>query len=239
MKRLIKSAIRIHLPYCLHLIPGGKYALLNRQYSPLGDGSFHGTVWGSSNELARAAPWLTKDMAARMSYKHSFCTDKVYFYNDDLCPWEGNRKTISYLIRLSTVSKTRAFPEFSPGSPRYCLAVLIGGLGSKDRDQGTSSFPSDIRWLRENGWRDHSDAGYLIDPTRIGDTVEPVEYSPAEAMKRQSMSSACSYLTENGFSSEPILARGLSPFFAVWRLRDSKRRLSTVDALIVALGDST
>ena len=95
---------RIYLPYCLDKQPDGRYAVLNRDYKPLGFNTKEFITYDEFPVLTRfkrmAAATITK-----LSWNADPNPDRIYLYNDGGVPTSRAADMSAYLARLAVLAK--------------------------------------------------------------------------------------------------------------------------------------
>ena len=114
------NVIAVYMPYCLQRQEDERYAILNREYKPLG---FITKDWIKYDDYPVCAriKGIGPAMARKLSYKGSEDTDCIYLYNDGCNPCYGPEEMEAYLEKLSLLGKLRISEEISP-----VLGVRIG-----------------------------------------------------------------------------------------------------------------
>lgn len=90
-------------PYCLDRQPDGTYAVLNRDYKPLGLATKEHVQYADYPCLVKL-PGLTPAMAAQLSAKASPDTQRVYLYDDGCVPTDSQPKWDAYQRRLQLLA---------------------------------------------------------------------------------------------------------------------------------------
>lgn len=93
----------ICLPYCLKLQPCGRYAALNREYSPLGWCVNDGTTHKELPILLTTR--ITPRMAIKLSCRNSEDIRNIYLYHDGCIPTAGKYEWEAYSNRLALLAK--------------------------------------------------------------------------------------------------------------------------------------
>jgi hypothetical protein len=97
-----------YLPYCLHRISGNLYAILNREYKPVGQvESDLADYTKHAVKLNRVGPAL----ASKLSFKGSNDVENIYLYNDSCCPDRSDNDGRNYFARLSLLMRLRVEPQ--------------------------------------------------------------------------------------------------------------------------------
>jgi len=100
----ITNFIAIYLPYCLRLQNNGTYAVLNRNYKPVG---FNTESWIDyddfpvTSKIERIGPGTAK----KLSYNNSSDVSTIYLYNDGCNPVNSNSDMENYLKKLRILAK--------------------------------------------------------------------------------------------------------------------------------------
>jgi hypothetical protein len=106
----------IFLPYCLQLQPDGRYAVLNRDYQPVGFMTGERLNYEDYPILVEIKG-LTPKVAAKLSHNGKPDLDDIYFYDDLSNPKLNAVNLKKYLDRLSILAKLKVIPqEDSPHS---------------------------------------------------------------------------------------------------------------------------
>ena len=94
------------LPYCLDKQPDGRYALLNREYKPVG---FFTRDWINYADypVLVTLKGLGPKTIERLSYKGSSDPERIYLYNDESVPTRSEQNMKEYLKRLSILAKLK------------------------------------------------------------------------------------------------------------------------------------
>lgn len=93
----------IYLPYCLKKQEDGKYAVLNREYKPVG---FNTKEFIKYEEFPVTTAFkITKAKARKLSYEGSEDTDCIYLYNDGCVPTQNKKNMSSYLEKIELLAK--------------------------------------------------------------------------------------------------------------------------------------
>jgi len=95
--------VTVFLPYCLEKQPDGKYAVLNREYKPVG---FKTTelVKYSDYPVCVEIKRMTPTLAASLSCHGKQDTDKIHLYDDVSDPRHSRANLSAYLDRLSSLA---------------------------------------------------------------------------------------------------------------------------------------
>ncbi|MCX4156164.1 MULTISPECIES: hypothetical protein [Paraburkholderia] len=110
------------LPYCLQRQEDGRYAILNREYKPVG-------FWTRSHVDYDAYPTLVKikgltaKVAASISYKGSEDRDAIFLYNDGCVPTDSAANMTAYLKRIAVMAKLKIDGQPSSRKHRPSLAT--------------------------------------------------------------------------------------------------------------------
>jgi hypothetical protein len=94
------------LPYCLQRQADGRYAVLNREYKPVG---FNTQEWVEYENypVCMAIKGLGPAMAKKLSCKGSDDTDCIQLYNDGCNPCAGGEEMRAYSKRLALLTKLK------------------------------------------------------------------------------------------------------------------------------------
>ncbi len=96
----------VFLPYCLQRQPDGRYAVLNREYKPLGFWTGAWIVYEKHPTLVKL-PGLNAKLAKKVSWNGSADTKTIYLYNDGCIPTESASAMEAYLKRLASLMKLK------------------------------------------------------------------------------------------------------------------------------------
>lgn len=94
----------VFMPYCIMKQPDGRYAVLNREYKPVG---FYTNDFVQYEEFPVLVKFkgLTKAKVAKVSYSGSDNMDRIYLYNDGCVPTHTKKDMQAYLARLELLAK--------------------------------------------------------------------------------------------------------------------------------------
>lgn len=94
---------RVYLPYCVQLLPDGRYIVLNRLYKPIGIAV---ATWVDyvGHPSACTIKGLTAIRAAKMSHSNSPDLECIYLYADGCVPTDSKAKMAAYSERLAVLS---------------------------------------------------------------------------------------------------------------------------------------
>lgn len=94
----------VFLPYCLQKQEDGRYAVLNREYKPVG---FYTSDWVKYEEhpVLVKLKGLTKAKAVKLSDKGDADLDCIYLYNDATNPVRNKVNMRAYLTKLEMLAK--------------------------------------------------------------------------------------------------------------------------------------
>ena len=94
----------VFMPYCLQKQEDGRYAVLNREYKPVG--FFTGDyIKYDEHPVLVKIKGLTPAKAAKLSYQGDNDTNFIYLYNDGCKPTRSKRDMDSYLEKLALLAK--------------------------------------------------------------------------------------------------------------------------------------
>lgn len=96
----------VFLPYCLDKQPDGKYAVLNREYKPVG---FKTREYIKYEEypVCVELKGIGPATAAKISFKGDDNTDRIYLYNDGCVPTASAENMKAYLKRIDLLAKLK------------------------------------------------------------------------------------------------------------------------------------
>ena len=100
----LNSFQSVYLPYCLLQQPDGRYAILNREYKPLG---FRTKAHVNYEDFPVLVEFkgLTKKLASQISCNGSDTTAQIFLYDDSSVPISSTSDMNSYLRRLGLLAK--------------------------------------------------------------------------------------------------------------------------------------
>ena len=100
----LKDFRSVYFPYCLEKQPDGRYAVLNRDYNPVG---FHttGRVTYADFPVLVTLKGLTPALAGEISDDASQDTDRVFLYRDGTNPVLSQENLDAYLDKLALLAK--------------------------------------------------------------------------------------------------------------------------------------
>ena len=93
----------VFFPYCLQKQVDGRYAVLNREYKPVG---FFTRDWVKYEEhpVLVKLKGLTETKAAKLSYKDEANLDTIYLYTDATNPVRSKANMRTYLAKLEILA---------------------------------------------------------------------------------------------------------------------------------------
>jgi len=96
----------IYMPYCLEKQDDGSYAVLNREYKPVG---FNTREHIDYKAFPVTTPFkgVGQGVAKKLSYKGSEDTETIYLYNDGCVPTQSAENMNAYLKRLTILAKLK------------------------------------------------------------------------------------------------------------------------------------
>ena len=100
----LKDVRSVFLPYCVKRQADGRYAVLNREYKPVGFWTRAHVMYGDHPVLVKIKG-LTAARAARISYKADPNVENIFLYDDGCVPTENAANMNAYLARLAELSK--------------------------------------------------------------------------------------------------------------------------------------
>ncbi|WP_416046711.1 hypothetical protein [Cupriavidus basilensis] len=92
------------LPYCVERQPDGRYAVLNREYKPVGFWTNAYVTYADYPILVKIKG-LTPKRASLISHDESSNTDLIFLYDDGCVPTESAAHMNAYLKRLAVLAK--------------------------------------------------------------------------------------------------------------------------------------
>lgn len=90
---------KTHFPYCLDRQPDGSYAILNRNYKPIGMTTGEWVDYMTAPGRVRFKR-MGPSTAVRLSHNGSEELARIYLYDDGSAPDRGPRELAAYLERL-------------------------------------------------------------------------------------------------------------------------------------------
>jgi hypothetical protein len=94
----------IYMPYCLQKQEDGSYAVLNREYKPVGFNT-DDFIKYEEHPVTTSFKGIGPGVAKKLSYKGSDSTDIIYLYNDGCVPVHSTSNMNAYLKRLAILAK--------------------------------------------------------------------------------------------------------------------------------------
>ena len=94
----------VFLPYCIRKQPDGRYAVLNREYKPVGFFT-DDFINYEEHPVLVTIKGLTKARAAKISYSGSDNVDEIFLYNDGCVPTSSASNMRAYMARLEILAK--------------------------------------------------------------------------------------------------------------------------------------
>lgn len=92
------------LPYCIKQIKKGHYAILNREYKPLGQRTHD---WAKYEDHMVRIKGLTSKRAAKISVHGNGDLTEIYLYHDGCIPDRNPNHMAAYLERLGHFAKLK------------------------------------------------------------------------------------------------------------------------------------
>jgi hypothetical protein len=101
----------IFLPYCLERQPEGGYAVLNRDYKPIG---FLTDKWIEYDKYPVLVQLngIGRAKAAKLCCKGNGDKERIYLYSDDSNPVRSEANMQAYLARLKTLAKVKIETDY-------------------------------------------------------------------------------------------------------------------------------
>ena len=96
----------VYMPYCLQKQEDGRYAVLNREYKPVGFITRECIKYDDYPVCAEIVG-IGPAMARKLSYKGSEDTDWIHLYNDGCNPCDGAGEMEAYLKKLELLSRLK------------------------------------------------------------------------------------------------------------------------------------
>lgn len=93
----------LFFPYCLERQEDGHYAILNRNYKPVGFATQETVTYADYPVLVKLK--ITKAMAKKLSDKGNDGVEKIYLYKDRTNPVRSKANMSSYLAKLALLAK--------------------------------------------------------------------------------------------------------------------------------------
>lgn len=90
----------LFLPYCLDQQSDGRYAVLNRNYKPVGLAVEEWVNYADHPGCCVYLPGLTPGMAVQLSARGRSNLQRIYLYNDGCVPTQGTEQWDAYQERL-------------------------------------------------------------------------------------------------------------------------------------------
>jgi hypothetical protein len=94
----------IFLPYCLQKQPDGTYAVLNREYKPVGFKT-RDVIKYSDYPVCVKIKGLTPAKAVKLSNNGSKDLDTIFLYNDVTNPIGSKKNMDAYLAKIALLAK--------------------------------------------------------------------------------------------------------------------------------------
>lgn len=100
----------VYMPYCLQRQEDDRYAVLNREYKPVG---FITRDWVNYDDYPVCAKikGIGPALARKLSYNGSDDVDCIYLYNDGCNPCSGAEEMAAYIRRLTLAVNLRIDEE--------------------------------------------------------------------------------------------------------------------------------
>jgi hypothetical protein len=102
----------VFMPYCVVKQPDGKYAILNREYKPVG---FFTKKFIKYEEypVTVTLKGLGPATARKLSWSSDDNLDRIYLYNDGCVPTQSDKNMKEYLAKLEILAKLQ-IPDQPP-----------------------------------------------------------------------------------------------------------------------------
>ncbi len=97
----------IYMPYCLKKQEDGSYAVLNREYKPVGFNT-RDFINYEDYPVTTTLKGIGPGVAKKLSYSGSDDTETIYLYNDGCVPVHSTSNMNAYLKKLGTLAKLSA-----------------------------------------------------------------------------------------------------------------------------------
>ncbi len=95
----------VFFPYCLSRQKDGRYAVLNREYKPVGFFTRDWITYEKYPVLVKLK--ITKALAKKLSDKGEDGIEEIFLYNDATSPLRSKVNMAAYLAKLSLLAKLR------------------------------------------------------------------------------------------------------------------------------------
>lgn len=96
----------VFLPYCLEKQADGRYAVLNREYKPVGFYTKDYVTYDKHPVLVKLKG-ITKKKASALSAKGESDVDCIYLYGDSCVPTHSKANMKAYLSKLEILAKLK------------------------------------------------------------------------------------------------------------------------------------
>lgn len=94
----------IYLPYCLALQEDGSYAVLNREYKPVGFNTSDYVTY-SEYPVTTKFKGIGPSTAKKLSYNGNEDVARIYLYDDGSAPTVTSANMATYLKKIETLAK--------------------------------------------------------------------------------------------------------------------------------------
>ena len=91
-------------PYCLKMQDDGRYAVLNREYKPVGFIPY-GFINDSDYPVCIEIKSIGPGTARKLSYDNNPHTEEIFLYNDGCNPIRDKKHMAAYLRKLELLAK--------------------------------------------------------------------------------------------------------------------------------------
>ena len=95
----------VFLPYCLSRQNDGRYAVLNREYKPVGFFTREWVKYEKHPVLVKLK--ITKALAKKVSNEGEDGVENIFLYNDATNPLRSKANMDAYLAKLALLAKLR------------------------------------------------------------------------------------------------------------------------------------
>ncbi len=123
---MLSSVRALCLPYCLDLQPCGRYAVVNRNYKPLGFSCGGYVHYGEFPVLLNIR--VTQRTASKLSVAECCDPRRIYLYDDGCIPTANSKTWLRYQARLLHLAKLRHYSDDEHHERAEAEIVRAGNL---------------------------------------------------------------------------------------------------------------
>lgn len=128
---MLSSVRALCLPYCLEMQTCGRYAVVNRNYKPLGFSSGEFVHYGEYPVLLNIR--ITQRTACKLSANECCDPRRIYLYDDSCIPTANSKTWLKYQARLLHLAKLDHYSDDEHHERAKAEKVRAGNLNEIQR----------------------------------------------------------------------------------------------------------